>query len=292
MNEARSNLAAPAEATPPAEPLERIGAREVGRLLVASIRPFLVEKPGQILLSAMILLMLWGTHGKLELLGRLVAGWRGPGSDPATRPSLLPAVPWDQELISFWGGAVLLVLIPIAIIKLGFREPLAGYGLALPPRGRRWAAVWISLALFALCLPSFWSFAHNPDIQRVYPIYRGLTSWSQLAVYELTYLPFFLVIEFIFRGYLLFGLARTPLAGKPTTLGGLELPGYALLLQMLPYTAWHLGKPLPELWGTLAWGLVAGVAVWAVRSIWPIVLVHWLLNVLMDGWIWFVELAK
>jgi len=31
---------------------------------------------------------------------------------------------------------------------------------------------------------------------------------------------------------------------------------YALMIQMLSYTAWHLGKPLPELWGTVVWGLV------------------------------------
>ena len=38
---------------------------------------------------------------------------------------------------------------------------------------------------------------------------------------------------------------------------------YAILLSMLSYTAWHLGKPLPELWGTLVWGLVAGTIVLA-----------------------------
>jgi membrane protease YdiL (CAAX protease family) len=58
---------------------------------------------------------------------------------------------------------------------------------------------------------------------------------------------------------------------------------------MLAYTAWHLGKPLPELWGTLVWGPAASAIVLATHSIWPIVLVHWLLNVWMDlvswqGW--------
>ena len=51
---------------------------------------------------------------------------------------------------------------------------------------------------------------------------------------------------------------------------------------MLSYTAWHLGKPLPELWGTVIWGLAAGATAYAIRSLWPIILAHWLLNVFLD----------
>jgi membrane protease YdiL (CAAX protease family) len=57
---------------------------------------------------------------------------------------------------------------------------------------------------------------------------------------------------------------------------------YALLISMLAYTAWHAGKPLLELWGTLPWGLLAGVIALATRTIWPIIIVHWLLNVFLD----------
>jgi hypothetical protein len=100
-------------------------------------------------------------------------------------------------------------------------------------------------------------------------------------------LPFFIAIEFIFRGYLLFGLAgaldeeiRTRVGGVP---GVFYFGRYALLIQMLSYTAWHLGKPVPELWGTIVWGLAAGATAYAIRSIWPIVFAHWLLNVLLDA---------
>lgn len=272
-------------------PSEHLGPRAAARFLVAAIGPLLRQRPGQILFSAMVLLMLWGTHGRLELLGELVPGWEGPGSDPGPRADLLPAVPWDHELISFWAGALLLVLVPVAIIKLGFRQPLADYGLGLPPRGRWGTAAWTAVALLVISLPGFWSFARDPAFHEVYPFYRDFAAWGEFVLYELTYLPFFVAIEFIFRGYLLFGLASTPLAGERQWFGGITLPGYALLFQMLPYTAWHLGKPLQELWGTLLWGLITGVAVWVMRSIWPVVIVHWLLNVFMDAWIWAVELT-
>ena len=61
---------------------------------------------------------------------------------------------------------------------------------------------------------------------------------------------------------------------------------YAIFISMLSYTAWHLGKPIPELWGTLVWGLATGTVALATRTIWHIVLVHWLLNVFMDWAIW------
>ena len=39
---------------------------------------------------------------------------------------------------------------------------------------------------------------------------------------------------------------------------------------------------MPGAVGTLAWGLAAGAILLAIRSVWPIVLVHWLLNVWLD----------
>ena len=101
-----------------------------------------------------------------------------------------------------------------------------------------------------------------------------LSHLASFGLYELTYLPFFIAIEFIFRGYLLFRPGRHDRDRRAT---GAEpawsAPGvfyfgkYALLMQMLSYTAWHLGKPVPELWGTLVWGLVAGVVAYVcVRS--------------------------
>jgi hypothetical protein len=255
-----------------------------------SIQCFFVERPGQIIGSAFILIMLWGPHGNLELLQFIWSAWRGPGIDIGTRPSLLPWIPWDQELISFWGGAFLLVIIPSLLITFGFKQPLAHYGLGLPPRGRRALAGVTFLTLTVVSLPLFWIGAHDPGMRALYPLYKALSGVGAFLLYELTYLPFFIAIEFIFRGYLLFGLAGIRDTQVQDAGGG--FPGefyfhrYALLIQMLSYTAWHLGKPLPELFGTLLWGLFAGATAYAIRSIWPIILSHWLLNVFLDAVIW------
>jgi hypothetical protein len=243
--------------------------------------------------SGFVLLMAWGVHGNLDLLGLVWDGWKGPGSDPATRAQILPGVEWDQEWLSFWAGAVIVVAIPVVLIKRVYRQPLAHYGLGLPKPGRRKLAVLASLALFVPSLVLFYFGAQNPGMAATYPFFRDFDGIGELVVYELGYLPFFLAIEFIFRGYLLLGLYQFRDDQAPPGVSGEQGPlvfgYYAILISMLSYTAWHLGKPVPELWGTLAWGLAAGAIVLAIRSIWPVVVVHWLLNVWLDlliyeGW--------
>ena len=263
--------------------------KTVLKLAWQAIRAFPFERTGQIIGSAFILLMLWGYHGNFELLKLILPDWRGPGVDIGHRPALIPGVPWDNELISFWGGAVLLVVIPMLLIKFVYKQNLADYGLGLPPPGRRKLALQTFLTLVAISLPAFLIATHNADMRATYPFYRPFSGVGEFALYELSYLPFFIAIEFIFRGYLLFGLAgirdreiQSP-QSDPGVPGAFYFGKYALLIQMLSYTAWHLGKPLPELWGTLLWGLAAGVLAYTVRSIWPVVLAHWLLNVFLDA---------
>jgi len=262
----------------------------MGRLLLnAFVGPFR-DPRGMLLMSAIVALLLWGYHGNLDLLGKLWGGWTGPGSDPAARARILPGIPWDQEWLSFWAGALLTVGIPAIVIRYGFKLRLRDFGLGLPRRGLRRFALMSAIGLLVLSFPTFYMYGINPDMAAVYPFYRHFDGVGQFVVYELGYLPFFLAIEFIFRGYLLFGLYLLPARGAPAAAANDTNPfadlDWRILIPMLAYTAWHLGKPLPELWGTLFWGLIAGAVVLKTRSIWPIVIVHWLLNVWMDLVVW------
>ncbi len=277
----------------PEAELETPTFKTVLKVIWNTVRIFPHERTGQIIGSAFLLLMLWGYHGNLELLKYILPGYAGPGAGIGSRPQIIPGVPWDNELISFWGGALLLVVIPMLLIKFVFKQKLGDYGLGLPPKGRRKLAAITFLALTLVCIPAFLVATHNADMRATYPFYRPFSGVVVFVLYELTYLPFFIAIEFIFRGYLLFGLAgirdqeieaRGGDAGVP---GAFYFGKYALLIQMLSYTAWHLGKPLPELWGTVLWGLGAGVLAYTVRSIWPVVASHWLLNVLFDAMVAF-----
>ena len=257
------------------------------RIIWLSIRKFFREKPGQILGSTFILLLLWGTHGRIEVLRAVWPAWRGLGVDINNRPVLIPGLPWDNELISWVIGVILLVGIPMLIIKFVFKESWSAFGLGLPPKGRRILAVQTFLFLTIVSLPAFYVGTQDAGMQDRYPFYRPFATVGAFIVYELAYLLFFLVIEFVFRGYLLFGLAGVRdseiLGSGQSTADKFYFDRYAILISMLSYTAWHLGNPLPEVWGTLIWGLAAGATAYAVRSIWPVVMSHWLLNVVLDA---------
>ena len=246
---------------------------------------------GMILGSAFVLIMLWGTHGKVEVLSLVWRGWKGPGSDPNGRGQILPAIPWDQEWLAYLIGLVLLVGVPALLIKVVYRQSLADYGLGLPPKGHRRFALLSAAVLFLVSLPAFYVGTQDAGMQATYPLYRGgFETLLQFVIYEAGYFAFFLAIEFTFRGYLLFGLYQFRDRDAPEGIvgerGPLVFGYYAIFIAMLSYTAWHLGKPLPELWGTLVWGIAAGAVALASRSIWFVVVVHWLLNVFLDLGIW------
>ena len=256
----------------------------VAKIIWHTVRDALAHPFGRILFTAFLLLMIWGHHGYLELLGEIWPEWRGPGIAPYApegypRPVLLAGVPWDLELVFALAGFVLLVVIPCLVIRLWLRRPLSEFGLALPPPDRRTLALLSFVFLTGVSLPAFYFGASDPEMQALYPYYRPFTGMGSFALYQLTILLFYVTIEFVFRGYLLFGVAHEE---KRLRGGALVFPHWALLIQMLSYTAWHLGKPLPEVWGTLVWGLAAGAVTLAIRSVWPVILSHWVLNIFMD----------
>src|SRR4051812_22638517 len=86
------------------------------KLIAQMVARPLRDPVGMLLASAIVLIMLWGLNGELPLLHLVWSGWR-PSTEPHGRADVIPGLPWDQEWISFAAGAVLLVLIPCALIK-------------------------------------------------------------------------------------------------------------------------------------------------------------------------------
>ncbi len=239
----------------------------------------------------MVVILCWGHHGRLGLLRVVWDGWTGPGTvGHPSRQSILAGIPWDQEWLSFLGGAVLLVLVPVLVIRFVLRHDLRRYGLGLPRDGRRRLAVASAAFLLVVGIPAFYLAAHHQGMRSTYPLFPDFTGLRGFIAYELGYVLFFLAIEFMFRGYLLFGWSNFR-AGRATesidgAAGRLAAAPWAIVVPMLAYTVWHLGKPLPEVAGTLVWGVAAGVSALATGTIWHLVIVHWLLNVFMDLVIW------
>lgn len=275
---------------PTEDELDEPNVRTVARLVVGGFMAPLRDPRGIVIGTALVGLCLWGFHGDLQLLGKVWNGWTGPGSDPSGRARIIPGVPWDQEWISFWAGALFVVGMPALVIKFVLKRRLKDFGLGPPIKGRGKLAAISAAALLVVAFASFYQYGRAADMSAIYPFYRDFDNVGQFVLYEIGYLPFFIAIEFVFRGFILLGMYTLPSRpGEDAPDPASIRPDWRLLIPMLAYTAWHLGKPPAELWGTLVWGPAAGAIVLATRSIWPIVLVHWLLDVWMDlvswqGW--------
>ncbi len=74
--------------------------------------------------------------------------------------------------------------------------------------------------------------------------------------------------EFLFRGLLLFGLWK--ICGP-----------YALILQAVPFTLAHYGKPELETWSCIFGGALFGYIAWKTESFFYPFLIHWYLNTLL-----------
>ena len=129
----------------------------------------------------------------------------------------------------------------------------------------------VSFVFFVVMLPVLWFASASPAFQSVYPhshIVRG--DWTLFVAYEAAFILYFIGWEFIWRGYMLFGLL--PHTGAAV----------AVLVQMIPFVILHYGKPLPETVGAIAAGIALGALSVRTRSFWYAVLIHWSVMLTID----------
>lgn len=160
---------------------------------------------------------------------------------------------------------VLFVLLPLAF-HLAFPVPFDD-ALGLSPR--RGLAHWRVYGLLVLVMaPVLWNAAAAPSFHDFYPMYKpvDLRDWF---MYEMVYLLQFVFLEFFFRGFALFRLES-------------RFGLHAVTLMVIPYALIHVHKPLPEALGAVVAGLVLGMLAIKTRSIWPGVLVHCSVALMMD----------
>jgi uncharacterized protein (DUF362 family) len=250
----------------------------------------LKDKASIILWSSFILLMLWGFHGDMAVLTSLFGeGWT---------QKITFGLGWGKELVSFIVGFLLVVAVPCVIIKFAFKSRIRDFGLGLPKKDQRRKSMVVFFALLGITSVFVFLASFDAGMQKEYPLFAQradgdvvwtIAHWWEFVVYEFIYLLFFITIEFAFRGYLLFGLNSIKTRHKAEN--GREVSirrfgMYSILIQMLAYTTWHYGKPVPEMIGTVIWGVCVAAIALRIGSIWPIIIPHWLYNVFLDLLIW------
>jgi membrane protease YdiL (CAAX protease family) len=219
-------------------------------------------KSGQILLSIPVLLTLHRYYGSTEFFNRtLVPFFQGNLS-----------APFYSILYFFFSSFFLLFAVPVFIITVILKERLGQFGLGWGNAKAGFAIIGVLFPIIAavLLLPA----SRMPAFLSEYPLFRQAGErLSILILYELCYGFYYLAWEFFFRGYMLFGIKDT--------VG----PGNSILIQTIPSTLMHIGKPDGEIWASILAGLVFGAIALRTRSILYVFLLHWCIGITMDVFI-------
>ena len=141
---------------------------------------------------------------------------------------------------------VLYALGPLLVIVAAFRDSPTRYGVRL---GDWRAGASLALVGCAVMTPIVLWFASQPDARSYYA-----PSWSDLPDVLVTNAIDLVSAEFLFRGFLMFGLIRA-------------LGPIGVLIATVPFALSHLTKPELELISTLGGGLLYGWLAWRTGSI-------------------------
>ncbi len=151
----------------------------------------------------------------------------------------------NSRVYWFLTDGTLMFLIPVLSIKLIFKQKLSDFGFRL---GDARFGVITSGIFFAVMLPIIWVVSANNEFALAYP-QGGVVlkqEYGLLVAYELCILVYMLRWEFLWRGYMLFGLKQ-------------KMGYYTIFIQMIPFFILHKGKPELELLGAIFAGIILGV---------------------------------
>ena len=224
---------------------DRSGDRLSGRLPMAERD----RTPILILLLAPVLLTVWVYFGK-----------------QATYDQLAPFLPstWHADVgrtvYEYLAAFVLMLVIPGLIVRWGLGQRLRGYGMQLGDA--RYGFRCVALALPVAFLIAY-AASGDAAVQTEYPLAKdAMHHLGWFLTVELFYLVYYAGWEFFFRGFVLFGLERR--------YGAI----LAILVQTIPSTLVHIGKPASEAFAAIGAGLLFGYLAVRTRSILYPLLLH------------------
>ena len=185
-----------------------------------------------------------------------------------------PWIPDEIEALSAWSwwfafqgisGFVLPVLVLLFLFRLRPKE------IGLTAGDWRFG-VTISLLYLPLVIVGTWILSDSLEFQQAYPhLGQAAHDWNVFIIYELLFLFYWIGWEYLWRGYMLFGTART-------------FGIYAIFIQTIPFAVLHVNKPAAEAVLSVVGGLALGAVVWRSRSFWYAVPVHALQMLAIDLW--------
>ncbi len=176
------------------------------------------------------------------------------------------AHPWSGVLGYLWWFATSFTLYLVMPMLVGF----ATRGSFHERYGFQWgdwrAGLKISALFLAVMLPATWIASTLDSFKGIYPLAGNAAfmenlgggktqlSWKLFLTYEAGYMAYFFAWEFLFRGWMVHGVA--PKWGR----------AQAVLLQVMPFAVMHLGKAELEALGSIIAGVALGILSLRTRS--------------------------
>ncbi len=214
-----------------------------------------------ILCASVFLMAVWKHFGSMEFFHQQWAGLL-----PASADLGMAAAGYR-----FGSAFLLLGLVPALIVRLGFGQPLADYGVR---QGDLLLTFRSTLVVLPVLLLITWSSSYSASVASYYPLNPSAgRSPGAFALHTAFYMLFYAGWEFHFRGFLQLGLGET--MGRPN----------ALLVQVLASTLLHIGHPAAEVFGALGAGILWGILVLRTRSLWAGLIQHAAVGIALDAWL-------
>jgi membrane protease YdiL (CAAX protease family) len=147
---------------------------------------------------------------------------------------------------------------PVLVIMIILRKNPLDFGL-------RWGSprIWgfYTVIICVIAAGILYASSYSSDLQKYYQ-----NQDFSIVTYSLTSFVSLWASEFIYRGFLLFGLREKFKEGS-------------ILLQMVPFALLHLGKPELETLSTIITGLLFGYVAYRGKSFWPAFIIHLFINI-------------
>jgi hypothetical protein len=133
-------------------------------------------------------------------------------------------------------------------------------------------------AMLLIMLPLLVAASFDETFLRQYPMYKpsrahlymDVPEWFTIGAYEFAYGLDFITVEYLFRGFLVIGMASVLGRG-------------AVVPMVVIYCFLHFGKPAGEAISSIAGGYVLGVIAYETKSVWGGIIVHMGIAWMMEG---------
>lgn len=164
-----------------------------------------------------------------------------------------------EYLYWFIGDFVTFILPTILLIKFFFKETLSEYGFQI---GDWKLGIRLTLLFLIIMIPIIWFVSASSEFSQKYPhLSTAKDSWNILFIYEAGLFIYMIAWEFIWRGFMIFGLEK-------------KFGYYSIFIQMIPFVILHNGKPFVETFGAIPGGIALGLLALRTRSFYYCIVVH------------------